>query len=445
MTRPRAFHAALLLCLVAQPAVAQVRPAAPPNVVLVITDDVGYGDLGSYGAPDIRTPHLDRMAAEGVRLTDFYANGPLCTPTRVALITGRYQQRSGLEVPLGTPDERGLDAKGNSLPAVLKRRGYATALIGKWHLGYKPEQSPNAHGFDYFFGFKSGFIDYYVHTGGDGKPDLFENEAPVQVTGYMTDLITDRAIRFIRRTRDRPFFLEVAYNAGHWPYQRPDRPSVARENARHLFAYHENTSSRDDYVAMMERVDDGMGGILRVLSELALDRNTLVVFTNDNGGEWLSRNAPLSNRKYTLWEGGIRVPTILRWPGQLPTGRVLDQVGMTMDLTASILAVAGAEPTPALALDGIDLLPILQGRAPEVERTLFWRTNTGGRNQKAVRVGDWKLLLDGNSPMLFNLKTDIEERRDVGYQRPDVARRLFLLLEEWERSVNRDAQAAGTR
>src|SRR5215831_470777 len=194
---------------------AQVPEPRKPNVVLIVTDDVGYGDIGSYGAPDIKTPNIDRLAKEGVRLTDFYANGATCTPTRAGLITGRYQQRVLLERPLGTGGpalEQGLPATGRSLPQLLKNNGYATGLIGKWHLGYKPEFRPTAHGFDYFFGFLSGFIDYYQHTGGDGRPDLYENAMPVQESGYMTDLITAHAVRFINEHAARTFFLEVTFN-----------------------------------------------------------------------------------------------------------------------------------------------------------------------------------------------------------------------------------------
>jgi arylsulfatase A-like enzyme len=214
-------------CMPKSPAGSDVQP----NVVLIITDDVGYGDFGSYGAPDIKTPHVDSLAREGIRLTDFYANGDTCTPTRVGLISGRYQQRFALETALQNEHSadgvRGLPVVGRSLPQLLKNNGYATALVGKWHLGYKTEFSPAAHGFDYFFGFKGGYIDYYQHTS-DGQPDLFENDLPVEVPGYMTDLITERSIRFIEQNAGRPFFIDVAYNAAHWPFQVPDHPSTAR-------------------------------------------------------------------------------------------------------------------------------------------------------------------------------------------------------------------------
>ena len=436
------------LALLPSPVSTQTVPAGRPNVVLIMTDDVGYGDLGSYGAPDVKTPNIDSLVRDGVRLTDFYANGSSCTPTRAGFISGRYQQRFLLEDPLGAggpaDGERGLPPTGRSLPQLLKNNGYATALVGKWHLGWKREFSPIAHGFGTFFGFKSGYIDYYTHTDGAGRPDLFENAAPVEVTGYMTDLITERSVSFITQHSAQPFFLEVAYNAGHWPYQRPDHPSRARGNAAHLLPFDDSTSTRADYVAMLERADRGVGEILATLSSLGLDKNTLVIFTNDNGGEWLSRNAPLFHRKATLWEGGIRVPTIIRWPGWIPAGRVSGQVGITMDLSASILAATNT-PVPAeTRLDGIDLLPILSGRKPEVERTLFWRTATGGFNQHAVRVGDWKLLIDGTAAaMVFNVREDLGERHDVAASRTDIAARLRALMVAWEKDVDGEAKRTG--
>jgi arylsulfatase A-like enzyme len=428
---------------------AQGAPAAVerPNIVLVITDDVGYGDIGSYGAPDIKTPNIDSLARDGVRLTDFYANAPLCSPTRAGLVTGRYQQRYAVEAALGnasTAGEQGLPASGKSLPQLLKNGGYATALLGKWHLGYKPEFSPNAHGYDYFFGFKAGYTDYYQHTDGNGRPDLFENEKPVEETGYMTDMITAKTTRFIEQNANKPFFVEVAYNAAHWPYQVPDKPSVAIDHARHLQPQDDNTSTRADYVAILERADQGVGQILRTLDRLNLSRNTIVIYTNDNGGEWLSRSAPLFSRKWTLWEGGIRVPAIVRWPGHMPRGKVSPQVGITMDFSASVLAAANV-PVPADAkLEGMNIFPILEGRAPVVERTLFWRTNAGGHTQKAVRSGDWKLILDGNTPMVFDVRKDVGERNDLTNQQQAVAHRLRPLIARWEADVDAEAKANGT-
>jgi arylsulfatase A-like enzyme len=428
---------------------AQPGPPSRPNIVLIITDDVGYGDIGSYGAPDIRTPNIDSLAKAGVRFTQFYANGSSCTPTRAGLISGRYQQRFALERPLSgaaSPDVSiGLPATGRSLPQLLRDGGYSTALVGKWHLGYQPQFSPRAHGFESFFGFKSGYIDYYQHTDGFGHPDLFEDDKPVTMNGYMTDLITERAVKFIGEHARAPFFLEVAYNAAHWPYQDPDRPSTAIRNSAHLLPYDENTDTRAGYVKIMERADRGVGEILAALDRAGLSQNTLVVFTNDNGGEWLSRNTPLFNRKFTLYEGGIRVPAIVRWPGHVTAGAVSTQVAITMDLSATFLAAAGVSVPAAAKLEGMDLIPLLRAGAKPIPRTLFWRVAAAGLNQRAVRDGDWKLLLEGSARvMLFNVGNDISERDDVAASNTAVVRRMHQRLLAWEKDVDSEAKAGVT-
>ena len=428
-----------LVLLWTAPAFAQTKP----NVVLIVMDDVGYGDYGAYGAPDIRTPNVDRLARDGVRFTDFYA-APSCTPTRAALITGRYYQRTGLENPLGAAPAagRGLVANGRSLPQLMKNDGYATALIGKWHLGYRPDQMPKAHGFDYFFGFLSGLIDYYQHTDQTGKPDLFENDQPIAVNGYSTDLFTERALKFIDQNAQRPFFLEVAYNAAHWPFQVPDKPSVAPDNGRFVQPHEEHTSTRADYAAILERADQGVGRIVSTLEKLGLTRNTLVIFTNDNGGEWLSRNSPFFHRKTTIWEGGIRVPMIMKWPARIQAGRTSPQAGFVFDLTTTILAAAGVASPADARFEGINLLPMATGQTPVVERTLFFRV-TGARAQRAVRQGDWKLLLDGGSVMLFNVRSDPGERNDLAKERGEIARRLRPLILAWEKDVDSEAKSSG--
>jgi arylsulfatase A-like enzyme len=424
------------------------QTADRPNVVLIITDDVGYGDLGSYGAPDIKTPNIDSLAKNGTRLTDFYA-APNCSPTRAALISGRYQQRYRIEAPLGASNgpagEQGLPVTGRSLPQLLKDNGYRTGLIGKWHLGYKKEFSPGAHGFDYFFGLKSGLIDYYQHTDQTGQHDLWENDQPAHVQGYSTDLFTERSARFIEENAGRPFFLEVAFNAAHWPFQVPDHPSVAPGNGRFVQPHEDPTNTRRDYAAILERADRGVGEILAALERRGLTGNTLVIYTQDNGGEWLSRNAPLFHRKNTVWEGGIRVPAIFKWPGRIPSGRTSSQVGSVMDLAATILAITNSPVPPDARLEGINLLPRLQPGATAAERTLFFRVTQQTRRQRAVRQGDWKLLLDAGAPMLFNLATDIGERNDLASQRSDIVRKLFPLIGQWEQDVDAEAkQLAGS-
>jgi len=426
---------------VASDLAAQGRRSPNPDVVLILMDDLGYGDLGSYGAPDARTPNIDRLAREGVRLTDAYANGAVCTPTRTALITGRYQQRFGLEWALGAQPgdtELGLPVTGTSLPALLKSNGYATGLVGKWHLGWKPEFWPTRHGFDEFYGFLSGAHDYYTSTA-DGPPDLYENTTPVEPSGYLTDVITRRAVDFISRHGDAPFFLEVAYNAVHWPFEPPDRPPTeAERNAPRPLRQMPDDSvpaTRQDYVRMLERADQGVGEILATLERMDLTRNTLVIFTNDNGGEWLSRNAPLYHRKATLWEGGIRVPLILRWPQELPRGKTSAQVAITMDVTASILAATSTRAPEGYRPDGIDILPILRGEAPIRERQLFWRIVRPNRRQRAVRSGQWKLLDDAGLYLLFDVGNDPGERTDLAAQHPDIVLALKHRLAAWEADV----------
>ena len=413
----------------------------PPSIVLIVMDDLGYGDIGAYGVPDARTPSIDRLAREGVKLTHFYANGPNCSPTRAGFISGRYQQRFGIEDPLGSlpnDHDRGLRPSATSLGHLLQTRGYATALIGKWHLGWKPEFHPSRHGFQEFWGFLGGYLDFYNNIGHGGAPDLYHNDRPISTSGYLTDEITARAKSFIESRQGRPFFVEVAYNAPHWPFQPP---GLAESHRSRPDLLHDGT--RADYVAMLESADSGIGEILDLLDRLELTPNTLVIFTSDNGGEWLSRNAPLFHRKSTLWEGGIRVPALVRWPVELPAGAVSKQVGITMDLTATILAAAGVSPPPSYRPEGIDLLPLLR-EARVVERTLFWRIKTRSRDQKAVRRGKWKYLrdgvgkLDGVHEFLFYLDKDIGEREDLASTHAEMLPDFRRLVAAWEADVEAD-------
>jgi L-ascorbate metabolism protein UlaG (beta-lactamase superfamily) len=326
---------------------------------------------------------------------------------------------------------------------LLKEAGYATGLIGKWHLGDRPSTFPTRHGFDEFWGFLRGAVDYYSHDwplteagskAASKQHDLFHNDEPTTATGYVTDEITSRAEAFIRERASGPFFVEVSYNATHWPFQPPD---LADRDRGWSDAVRDGT--RADYVRMLERADQGVGRILDLLDRLALTSNTLVIFTSDNGGEWLSRNAPLFHRKSTLWEGGIGVPLLMRWPGRITPGTTSPQVGITMDLTATILRAAGAA-APADA-EGIDLLPHLeQGRS--IERTLFWRISTPARTQKAARRGRWKYLqdgvgaYDGRHELLFDLAVDRSERDDLARQRPELVREMRALVARWETDLN---------
>jgi arylsulfatase A-like enzyme len=399
-----------------------------PNVVLILTDDMGYADLGCYGSRDIKTPHVDRLAARGVRLTNFYA-APVCTPTRAALMTGRWQQRVGLEWAIGPGlKEPGLPTKETSLARMLKESGYATALCGKWHLGYKAEFSPNAHGFDEFYGLLSGNVDHYSHKENNGEADWYDNGKAVEVKGYSTDLITERSLAFIEKNARKPFFLYVAYNAVHWPFQPPGKSDDVRTRATWF------DGTRKDYAAMVEAVDAGVGKILAALEKQGVADDTLVIFTNDNGGERLSDNGPLFHHKGTVWEGGIRVPCVLRWKGKLPEGKTVDGPAIMMDLTATVLAACGAEPPKGRKLDGVDLLPLLTGKEVKA-RPLFWRIDRADRKQKAVRLGKWKLVRDGNMELLFDLDADPGERKDLAYHHLDKVAELRNLLAAWEKEM----------
>lgn len=402
-----------------------------PNVVVILIDDMGYGDLGCYGSKEIRTPNIDRLAREGVRLTDGYANGPVCTPTRCGFITGRYQQRVGLEWAIGPGMKKpGLAASETSIARMLNDHGYATALYGKWHLGYRPEFNPVSHGFDKFFGILSGNVDHYAHREINGEADLYEGTHPVEKTGYLTDLITARAVQEIQERSKQPFFLYVAYNAVHWPFQPPGHPD---ERIRATWF----NGSRRDYAAMLERVDAGVGQILEVLDREKLTDSTLVVFTDDNGGERLSDCGPFSQGKGTLWEGGIRVPYLLRWPGHLPAGLVSHQPVITMDITASIIAATGATVPSGRKLDGMDVLPVLAGKQPAVERTFYWRIDRQNSHQHAVRQGKWKYLRIEKVELLFDLDADLAETRDLSSQQPALVAKLRELYEKWQADVDR--------
>ncbi len=459
---PRVFQAiTVLACLAAwaldvSDCVAQQRSAAAqsrPNIVFILVDDMGYGDLSCMGSTDIQTPHIDRIASEGVKLTDFYSNAPVCSPTRCGFITGRWQQRVGFEWALGYTANRhrlvddqwitvdhmhqgiGLPASQPGIAKMLHEVGYHCGAFGKWHLGYDDEFSPLRHGFQEYFGELLGHADYYRHVYFDGTYALRDGLELSKAEGYLTDLINQRAAAFISDHRDRPFFLYVPHLAVHAPFQPPDRPDpmVTPENM--------HDGSREIYKAMLERVDDGVGMILDQLDSLGLADQTLVVLSSDNGGERWSDNRPLFHHKATLWEGGIRVPCLMRWPGKLPAGSISPQVGITMDLTATFLAAAGASPPDGYVLDGIDLLPRL-GPAPDqppVDRTLYWRIDRSNRKMRAIRHGRWKYLDDGGTmDLLFDLQSDISEHRNLCYTHPDIVSDLKQRLVRWEQEMEQE-------
>lgn len=435
---------ALLLVLCGQVLAA---PASRPNVVFILADDLGYGDLGCYGNKDIRTPHIDSLAQQGVRFTRFYSNGPECTPTRTAFLTGRYQHRvGGMECALGTGNvgryddairlrernELGLPVSETSLARMLKDAGYATGISGKWHLGYEPKFFPGPHGFDHWFGILGGGADYFHHTEPEGLPVLYLNGQPVKREGYTTDLITEDAVAFIGRAKDKPFFLYVPYTAPHTPIQGPgdrrDQPLPAGEW---------NKGDAATYRAMIERMDEGVGKILGALKAAGLEQNTLVVFTSDNGGTKQARLDGLRGNKGGTFEGGIKVPCLARWPGVLKAGQTTDRVGITMDLTASLARIGGAKP--GREFDGVDILRDVAESNRAQKRTLFWRQRRGDNTWKAVRDGNLKFVVQisggAATEYLFDLEYDPSEKNNLLPERPGERKRMQDLLAAWEKHV----------
>jgi len=412
---------------------------APPNIVLILADDLGSADLSSYGSNDIRTPHIGSIAQQGVRFSQAYCNAPECTPSRTALLTGRYQQRvGGMECALGVGNvgrydeaiwlrernQMGLPASETTIGQLLKRRGYDTAITGKWHLGYAPEFRPNLHGFDHAFGIQGGNADYFKHVEENGENVLYENGKPVTREGYLTDLIGDEAVRWLRRRGTKPFFLYMPFTAPHSPYQS-HRVREAGPNP--------NRGDRRTYIEMVEAMDKQVGAILTQLNEMNAAQNTWVIFLSDNGGTGVGSNKPFRGAKSSTWEGGIRTPCMMRWPGVFSAGSQTNQVTLMFDLTASIIAAAGIKPPRKL--DGEDLLAEWQGKRPVKPRTVFWRYRRQENTRKAVRHGDWKLVDDNGKQELHHLADDPYEQRDQLETQPRITAELRARLAAWEKDV----------
>ncbi|HSE05049.1 MAG TPA: sulfatase-like hydrolase/transferase [Methylomirabilota bacterium] len=410
----------------------------PTNFVFILADDLGYADLGCYGGRAACSPAVDRLAAEGLRFTDGYANSPVCSPTRFALITGRFQYRlrGGNDEPIASRHRGsavlGLPPGHPTLPSLLRDAGYATALVGKWHLGFLPHFGPLKSGYGEFFGPMSGGVDYFTHRDSAGHHDLFEGEAPAERIGYLTDLISDRAVAFLERRRGGgpPFLLSVHYTAPHWPWEtRADEP-VARALGR---LSHTDGGSVETYLTMIRHMDEGIGRILASLAAIGAAEDTLVVFTSDNGGERFSDTWPLVGKKMDLLEGGIRVPCIVRWPGRVPAGRTTAQQAITMDWVATFLEAAGVKPHAQYPLDGASLLRVLKEPRAVFARDLFWRMKY--RRQRAVRSGDWKYFASEDGEFLFNIRIDPRERANYAKREPQRLAELRAKYEAWERSI----------
>jgi arylsulfatase A-like enzyme len=327
-------------------------------------------------------------------------------------------------------DVLGLPPDHPTVASLLRKNGYETVLVGKWHLGYLPTFGPLQSGFAEFFGILSGGCDYFTHRDGDGELDLFEDKVPIEKIGYLTDLLTERALRVISRRRSRPFYLSLHYTAPHWPWEGPeDTETSSRLDSG--YAGLTTGGSLKTYAAMMKRLDDGVGEVMKALRRTGRDRDTLVIFTSDNGGERFSYNWPFRGQKFELWEGGIRVPAIVRWPGIIPSRRSTAQVSITMDWTATILAATGSTPDINYPLDGVDLMPICKGGVAAYDRKLFWRSG----KQHAVRSGRWKYLNDNGPEHLFDLATDQREHADFKDRNPEVLKELRNDFDQWQKQV----------
>jgi arylsulfatase A-like enzyme len=416
-----------------------VSAATRPNILFILADDLGWGDLSCYGRPDYRTPNLDRLAQQGIRFTNAYSAAPVCTPTRVGFLTGRYPARLpvGLMEPITERKELGelvktigLSPEHPTVASLIKASGYGTALIGKWHLGYLPVFGPLRSGFDEFFGIMSGAGDFFSHKDMAGDADLFENDVPVERAGYITELLTNRAVEYIARPHKKPFYLSLHYTAPHWPWEGPGDEARSRKLGLGSEAFRSGGSLKV-YAEMMKSLDDGVDKVLDALKKAGLDRNTLVIFTSDNGGERFSYNWPFSGQKMNVREGGIRVPGIVRWPGVTVAGSSSDQPVITMDWTATMIAAAGGNPDPKYPLDGEDLRAVVGGKRDLYDRTFFWRT----RSQGAAREGKWKYIREGKNEFLFDLSVDEREQANYKNSEPRVLERLRGEFNRWESGV----------
>jgi arylsulfatase A-like enzyme len=406
----------------------------PPNIIFIMADDLGYADVSCYGRPDLSTPNIDGLAAKGVRFLQAYANSAVCSATRTALITGRYQHRLpiGLEEPLAGRDV-GLPPDHPTLPSLLKKASYSTALVGKWHLGVLPKFGPLKSGYDHFYGFRGGAVDYYTH--GNQKEDLWDDDVPVHQTGYLTDLLGSRAVEVVNgfAKAGRPFLMSLHFNAPHWPWEAPGDEAESNRlraagNLRDLDGGTQNT-----YRRMIQEMDLQIGRVLEALQTNGLTENTIVIFTSDNGGERFADTWPFTGRKTELLEGGLRIPAIISWPSRIPPGRITDQVAISMDWMPTLLAAAGVPPDPAFPPDGMNLLPMLAQNVAPVERTLFWRYKANA--QRAARDGEYKYLKILDNTFLFNVVEDPMERANLKVRRKDIYDGLVAKWHAWNASM----------
>jgi arylsulfatase A-like enzyme len=404
----------------------------PPNILFILADDLGYADVSCYGRRDFATPNIDRIGAQGMRFLQGYANSAVCSATRLALITGRYQYRLrlGLEEPLSGNPEVGLPPEHPTLPSLLKTAGYGTSLIGKWHLGALPKFGPLKSGYDHFFGFRGAAVDYFSHVNPLQHHDLWDQDVEVHQVGYLTEQLGARAVDSVNSyaKSGQPFLISLHFNAPHWPWEGPDDEAESKRL--------EGTSLRDfdggtqkTYQRMIGAMDAQIGRVLEALDANGLTENTIVIFTSDNGGERFADTWPFTGKKTDLLEGGLRIPMVITWPARIAPGRTSDQVAISMDWLPTLLAAAGAAPDPGYSPDGMNLLPVLTGNAAAVDRKLFWRYK--GKWQRAARIGDYKFLKILDNTFLFNVVEDPLERANLKERHKDVYDRIAAEWEAW--------------
>ena len=452
-----------LLMMGALAAVAQTSAQRRPNIIIILADDLGFGDIGGFYGGEAPTPNLNRMGEEGMVFSDFHSNGPTCSPTRAALITGRYQQRLGIEQPLPTNwDDEGIGSKDNrgeiTIAEYLSREGYTNALYGKWHLGKHPSANPILHGFHDFRGMTCGCGDYFAKMDRNGYRDWWHNDKLVFQEGYATDVITSNAVEFIQRNKTKPFFLYVAYNAIHFPWQTAEDDVLetrseggdytgSEPGPQSKLGPHKPEEVPAVVHKMITKLDEGVGRILNTLKEQGIDEETFVFFASDNGGYlsynrgvWpkVGSNGPLRGQKGQVYEGGHRVPAIARWPGKIKAGTLTSATVMSFDLLPTILDMLNVTPPDAnspYVLDGVSILPLLLKNQPPSPRVLYWRTPA----QKAARDGNWKLVTTraGESPELFDLASDPGETTNLAAKHPEKVQMLLSALNKWEQSVDR--------
>ncbi len=411
--------------------------AKPPNIVFILADDLGYADVSCYGRPDLTTPNIDRIAKRGMRFLHGYANSAVCSATRTALITGRYQYRLrlGLEEPLAGNPNVGLPPEHPTLPSLLKKAGYSSTLVGKWHL--LPKFGPLRSGYDHYYGFRGGAVDYFAHIGGQEREDLWDDDVLIHQVGYLTALLGSRAVDVVNTyaKSGQPFMVSLHFNAPHWPWEAPgDEAESERLQQPGSGGLHDfDGGSQKTYQRMIEEMDRQIGHVLQALDANGLTENTIIIFTSDNGGERFADTWPFTGKKTELLEGGLRIPTLISWPARIPQGRTSEQVAISMDWMPTLLAAAGAEPDPSYPPDGMNLLPTLTQNVEPLSRKLFWRYKANA--QRAVRDGDYKFLKILDNTFLFNVVEDPLERANLKDRQKDVYHRLVREWNDWNASM----------